>query len=278
MAEGSREHDHDGGLAVDLANLLTRRRALGLLGGLGLVTVAAACGSGSSTSSTGSSGSRSTATTLGSSNDASCAEIPEETGGPYPGDGSNGPDVLSQSGVVRQDIRSSFGSSSGVAEGVPLQLAFTVVDTGNGCAPLAGAAVYVWHCDREGRYSMYSQGAEDENYLRGVQVADDDGALSFTTIFPACYPGRWPHVHFEVYPSVDDATSASNKLRTTQLAFPEEACDAVYATDGYGASVSALARVSLDADMVFSDGVSLQTPTMSGDAPSGYTATLTVPV
>jgi protocatechuate 3,4-dioxygenase beta subunit len=269
------DRDHDGGLAVDLPRLLTRRRALGLLGGVGLAAVATACG-GSSGSSDAAGRSGSTGTTLASS-DAGCAEVPEETAGPFPSDGSNGPDILRESGVVRRDIRTSIGSASGTAEGVPLELELTVVDTSNGCVPLPGAAVYVWHCDRDGEYSMYGN-LEDENYLRGVQVADADGALSFTSIFPACYPGRWPHVHFEVYPSVDDATSASNKLRTSQLAFPEATCDAAYAADGYSASIPAFARVSLDSDGVFSDGVSLQTPTMSGDATTGFTARLTVPV
>lgn len=270
------DHDHDGGLAVDLPRLLTRRRALGLLGGVGLAAVATACGGSSDSSASADPPSGSTGTTLESS-DAACTEVPEETAGPFPGDGSNGPDILRESGVVRQDIRSSIGAASGVADGVPLRVELTVVDTGNGCAPLPGAAVYVWHCDRDGEYSMYGN-LPDENYLRGVQVADADGALAFTTIFPACYPGRWPHIHFEVYPSVEDATSASNKLRTSQLAFPEDTCEAAYAADGYAASVSALSRVSLDSDMVFSDGVSLQTPTVSGDATSGFTARLTVPV
>ena len=36
------------------------------------------------------------------------AEIPQETEGPYPADGSNGPTVLTSTGVVRSDIRSSF--------------------------------------------------------------------------------------------------------------------------------------------------------------------------
>src|SRR6266571_4404679 len=30
---------------------------------------------------------------------AACVESPEETAGPFPGDGSNGPDVLTQSGI-----------------------------------------------------------------------------------------------------------------------------------------------------------------------------------
>jgi hypothetical protein len=61
------------------------------------------------------------------------------------------------------------------------------------------------------------------------------------------------------------------------LALPEETCSAVYATTGYEQSVSNLARVSLDRDMVFGDdgGVS-QLATVTGDVSGGYTATLTV--
>ncbi len=108
---------------------------------------------------------------------------------------------------MRRDIRSSFGSSTTTAEGVPLTIKLTVKDLATSSA-LVGAAVYVWHCDRDGNYSMYSQGVEDENYLRGVQATDDSGTATFTSIFPACYPGRWPHIHFEVYEKVADATSS----------------------------------------------------------------------
>ena len=210
---------------------------------------------------------------------ASCEPIPEETAGPFPGDGSNGPDVLAEADVVRSDIRSSIGSASGVADGVPLTIELTLTDTAAGCAPLANAAVYLWHCDREGQYSMYSGGAEDENYLRGVQVSDADGRLTFTSIFPACYSGRWPHAHFEVYASVDDATGGGEPIATSQLALPQDTCDVVYATTGYEQSVSNLSQLSLDSDMVFSDdGAAHQMATMTGDATSGYTAALTVAV
>ena len=121
-----------------------------------------------------------------------------------------------ESGVVRSDIRSSFGGSSGTAEGVPMTLELVVQDLANGGAPFAGAAVYVWHCDREGRYSLYSDGVTDENYLRGVQVADAAGRVRFTSIFPACYTGRWPHVHFEVYP--DQAEHHRRRQRDRHLA------------------------------------------------------------
>ena len=183
-----------------------------------------------------------TACAADSSVEVAEGEIPEETAGPFPGDGSNGPNALTESGIVREDISSSFGSAAGVAAGVPLTLRFKVYDlSGDEVTSMPGAAVYAWHCDRDGNYSMYDGEAVDENYLRGVQEADGEGWLSFTTIFPGCYAGRWPHVHFEVYESVDTATSASNKLRTSQLAFPQDVCDEVYASEGYDESVANLA-------------------------------------
>jgi protocatechuate 3,4-dioxygenase beta subunit len=181
--------------------------------------------------------------------------------------------VLSESGIVRRDITSSFGSSSTKAEGVPLTITMTINDFANDKSPLAGGAVYLWHCDREGRYSLYSQGVTNENYLRGVQETDGRGQVSFTTIFPACYSGRWPHIHFEVYPSLAKATSSANKIATSQMALPETAAKAVYATTGYEQSVRNLSRVSLDTDNVFSDGYDLQMPTVTGAAVSGYQLT-----
>ena len=277
-------HDHDRGLSHDLPALLSRRRALGLFGGLGLAATVAGCtddattGSATTSTSSGAPGPPGQPGGDASTVDAGGGEIPEETAGPFPGDGSNGVNVLTESGIVRRDITRSFGSSSTVADGVPLTVTLRVLDVSEGAAGLEGAAVYLWHCDREGRYSLYSEGVTEENYLRGVQEADADGSVTFTTIYPAAYSGRWPHIHFEVYPSLDDATSASNKLRTTQLALPEETSAAVYATDGYDASVANLAQTSLDTDNVFSDGYSLQLAKVTGSVGDGLTATLTVPV
>jgi protocatechuate 3,4-dioxygenase beta subunit len=203
--------------------------------------------------------------------------IPEETAGPFPGDGSNGPDVLSESGIIRSDLRSSFGSSTTTAEGVPATISLQLVDV-NGGAPLAGAAVYVWHCDAEGRYSLYSDGVTNENYLRGVQEADSKGVVTFTTVFPGCYDGRWPHVHYEVYPTLADATTASNILATSQLALTQEASAAVYATDLYPDSAQSLSRTSLSTDNVFRDGAELETPTTTGNVTDGFAMVLTVAV
>jgi protocatechuate 3,4-dioxygenase beta subunit len=45
---------------------------------------------------------------------------------------------------------------------------------------MAGAAVYIWHCNRDGNYSLYSQAVTTENYLRGVQAADSNGVVTVT--------------------------------------------------------------------------------------------------
>jgi protocatechuate 3,4-dioxygenase beta subunit len=276
--------DHDRGLVFDL-HTLDRRRVLKLLGFGGvsaaLFTIAGCGPAGSSSSASASAASSATAASGASAangTDASCEIIPEETAGPFPGDGSNGPNVLAQSGVVRSDIRSSFGSSATLAEGIPLTIQVTIED-GADCVPLAGAAVYLWHCDRDGNYSLYSRAVANENYLRGVQEADDQGQVTFTSIFPACYSGRWPHIHFEVYPSLALATNEANRIATSQIALPKDACDAVYATDGYTESIRTLAQVSLTSDNVFrDDGGVRQLGTVSGSVSDGYTVALTVPV
>lgn len=213
----------------------------------------------------------------------SCSVIPEETGGPYPGDGTNSNNgsvvnVLTQSGVVRSDIRSSFNGATGTAPGVPLTIKLQIVNTNGSCATLEGYAVYLWHCTQDGLYSLYSSGVTNQNFLRGVQAADSSGNVTFQSIFPGCYSGRVPHVHFEIYPTLAKSTSAANRIKTSQFTFPVATCNEVYATSGYSASVRNMAQISLSSDMVFSDGYSLQMGTVTGNATDGYVVTLTVGV
>ena len=186
--------------------------------------------------------------------------------------------MLTQDGVVRSDVTSSFGSMSGRAPGVPTTVELTITDVAKAGAPYAGAAVYMWHCTRDGLYSLYSQGATNQNFLRGVQEADANGKVTFTTIFPGAYSGRWPHIHFEVYPTLAAAKNSGNKIATSQLALPEATCNTVYATTGYEQSVRNLPNTSLAKDNVFSDGADQETPTASGDVNGGIKLALTVPV
>ncbi|WP_433720858.1 intradiol ring-cleavage dioxygenase [Actinoplanes sp. CA-051413] len=264
---------HDKGLQFDLRTM-SRRRLLAAFGGVGalaLVGGTAACGSTAETGTTAAATSAAAAT-------GTATEVESETAGPYPADGSNGPDVRTESGIVRKDIRTSFGDSSGTAEGVPLEFSLVVTDL-NGKA-LTGAAVYAWHCDRDGNYSLYSTGVTDQNYLRGIQETDASGTATFTSIFPACYSGRWPHIHFEVYSSPADATSGDGPIvKTSQIAIPQDVADAVYATDGYSKSVSNLSQVSLDTDNVFGDDSAVtELATVTGSVADGYVAKLTIAV
>jgi hypothetical protein len=146
------------------------------------------------------------------------SEISQEAAGPYSADGSTASsqtlNVLPCSGIVRSDIRTSL-STGNTAQGVPFTVKLTLVDSNTNCVPLAGYAIYLWHCNRDGKYSLYSSGITSEDYLRGVQ-----------------------------------ATGSGNLVHTSQLALPKDVCDVVYTTTGYSASVTNLSQTSLATDNV----------------------------
>ena len=263
-------HDHGPeGLAADLPHL-TRRRLLvtGLAMGGAAVSLWAVRGG--------------AATLTGTAADGSvCVANPAETEGPFPADGTNVREgqtinILTEDGVIREDIRTSIGGLTPMADGVPVTLEITLVDVGRACAPLGGMAVYVWQCDAEGIYSIYA--AQDRNYLRGVGISDATGKVRFTTVFPACYDGRWPHIHFEVFSSAEMAVSGKAALLTSQFALSEAECRAVYASQPlYAASIRALDRVSLARDGIFRDSseaeLAAQMLVLEGDPVAGYRAT-----
>lgn len=122
--------------------------------------------------------------------------------------------ALTWSGIVRSDRRTSVAGASGMAEGVPLTVTLKLVDTGASCAGPAGCAIHRWRCTREGGHSPDSNGVTKQNRLRGVPVTGADGEVSFTTVFPGGVNGRWPHVHFEIYPSLASATSGNNDVKS----------------------------------------------------------------
>ena len=264
--------DHDLGLTHDLGMLIERRRALALLGSAGVAGLLAACGdepffgrAEADVIATDAKGNK-------------CIALPRETAGPFPADGSNSAhgtlaNVLSTSGIVRGDMRSSLDAGKPVAAGTQLELQLTLVDVGHACATLAGHAIYLWHCDALGRYSMYD--LPDATYLRAVGITDAAGNVTFKTIVPGCYPGRYPHMHFEVYPSLDKATIHENRILTSQLAMPEPVCQAVYqGAPEYGESLAHFARSTIARDGIFANNtpkqIAAQTPTLTGTIAGGY--------
>jgi protocatechuate 3,4-dioxygenase beta subunit len=293
------DDDHHRGLAFDLQALerqmTARRRMLGLLAVGGSAVLLDACGGSGDSATTSASTSTTTTTTTTTTGtgttgtgatgtgSSTCSATPTETNGPYPADGSNMANgvlsnILTTSGVVRSDIRSSFAGLSGTAAGVQLTLTINLVNTNAACAALADYAIYLWHADQNGQYSIYD--LPQQNYLRGVQATDANGQATFTTIFPGCYAGRYPHIHFEVYRSLNTATAYANRLLVSQFAMPSAACTAVYAAGGYPNSASRFAQTSTSGDNVFGDNTTAQiaamTPALSGSPIAGYSGSVTV--
>jgi protocatechuate 3,4-dioxygenase beta subunit len=229
---------------------LTRRQALTLLGVGSAALSAVRCGE----TATGPTPIADTATPVGTSG-AACVVSPSETIGPYP----------SLTDLLRSDIRE--GKS-----GVPLNLTITVVNVNNGCSVVAGANVDVWQCDADGHYSEYAQpgyNGQGQTYLRGIQVTDTGGRVTFTTVYPGWYMGRATHIHVEV-------TINGRSVKVTQIAFPETVSAAVYGTGVYAAHGQN--PTTNASDNVFADGVASELATVVGDPTTGYTATFTVGV
>ncbi|MBL8564131.1 MAG: hypothetical protein JNM89_00270 [Hyphomicrobiaceae bacterium] len=247
--------EHDLGLPHDLAAVLTRRRALGLIASAAAVATSAC-------DNLPFAGKAEAEVVATGPDGVACVVHPEEVAGPFPADGSNKAhgtlaNVLRDSGIVRRDMRANLESAGSPAEGTVLDLTVSLVAVGPSCTPLAGHAVYLWHCDAAGRYSIYD--LPDRSYLRAVGVSDEKGRIEFQTIIPGCYLGRYPHMHFEVYPSITSAIDYRQRVLTSQLAIPGDICSEVYGRDPvYQQSRDHFARSPLDRDMIFRDNTPKQ--------------------
>jgi protocatechuate 3,4-dioxygenase beta subunit len=160
--------------------------------------------------------------------------------------------------AVRRDITEG-------RPGTPLQLRLTVVDAGT-CRPIPGAPVDVWHADARGEYSGFGGGGSGTTFLRGIQIAGDDGTVTFDTVYPGWYPGRAVHIHLKAH-------NGGNRVHTTQLFFDEDLTDEVYAASPYrGRSGS---RTLNSQDSIYRNGGSRSTLAVSRDG-DAYTGTLTL--
>jgi len=236
------------------------RNSVGILGFTALIPVLDGCSK--NNSSNGSTTSGETSGT-GGSTPSGCSATPTETSGPYPYD------LSKNSAIFRTDITEG-------KTGLPLSLTLTIVNSNDSCTAIQGARVDIWHCDKDGYYSEYSEpgylGTKDytgQTFLRGIQLTDANGQVKFTTIYPGWYTGRVTHIHVEVF--INSVLKA-----TTQVAFPDTLNTAVYKTSLYSAhGQNTIVNAS---DQVFSDSYNSELLTISGNTTDGYTATFKVSV
>jgi protocatechuate 3,4-dioxygenase beta subunit len=195
---------------------------------------------------------------------SSCVVMPTETEGPFP--------THVPASYQRVDIRDG-------RTGYRMDLKLTVVSAAAGCTGLAGAIVDIWHCDAEGNYSEYGgTQMQSTNYtgtayhfLRGRQVANANGVVSFTSIFPGWYTSRATHIHVHVY------NAAGTSLLVTQISFPEGTGTALVAVNGYAKGLSGYTYNR--ADNVFSDdSTNLEVATVTGSTTRGFVLTKKITV
>ena len=205
-------------------------------------------------------GSSSAATT-----DENCTVSPSETAGPFP--------TITPSSWVRTDIVDG-------RTGVPFTININIMNKNANCLALENAIVDIWHCDKDGNYSEYGgTGMQQTNYtsvhfLRGRQVTNSEGAVSFTSIFPGWYTGRAIHIHVHIY------NGSGTSLLVTQISFPEDSNSAVVAVNSatsYGYTKGMNGYTYKENDNVFSDDSNnAELATVSGSIENGYVLNHTI--
>ncbi|MBS1536708.1 MAG: T9SS type A sorting domain-containing protein [Bacteroidetes bacterium] len=186
-----------------------------------------------------------------SKTEGSCVLIPSETSGPFP------LDLTTNTAFFRKDVREN-------KLGVQLNLKLKILGLEN-CEPMQNLRVNIWHCDKDGLYSGYSQtnneGQAGLTYLRGYQITDAFGEVEFITILPGWYNGRTCHIHFQVFVS-------SSYAAISQLTFDMQTKNSIYSANPtlYTKGVDPLAPIN---DNIFSDGYSYQLATLTPNSMTG---------
>ena len=188
--------------------------------------------------------------TVAGEENGDCILSPSETAGPFP--------IKTPTDLVRANIIAD-------RDGIALLITLTILDQSNDCKPLAGVLVDIWHCDSSGDYSEYDN-YTDTSFLRGRQMTDDNGQVSFISIYPGWYRGRAPHIHLEVL------SSNEQSILVSQIAFPEDISETVYATSAYNGS----ADTTNASDNIFRDSLEGNMGEISGNNEDGYTLLHTI--
>jgi protocatechuate 3,4-dioxygenase beta subunit len=258
-----------------IGQVLSRRDALKLLG-VGSAAFLAACTSPEETSTLAPTGESTSVPTIGSTQVAStqisptastvldCVVRPELTIGPY----------FVDEQLERSDIRSNSSDNS-VKEGVPLTLNINVTSIFNeSCTPIEGAQVDIWHCDAQGQYSGVSDQGSDtsgQDFLRGYQRTDANGAVQFQTIYPGWYSGRAVHIHFTIRTQGADG---EDYQFTSQFFFDDTLTDQVHALEPYASKGQRDIRNSND--NIFGGGGDQLLLNLQGDTTNGYTGSMSI--
>lgn len=190
-----------------------------------------------------------------------CTLIPTETAGPFP------LDLTANTYYFRQDLRED-------RTGTVLNLKLKILGEDN-CSPLANVRVNVWMCDKDGTYSGYATpqnpgGTADSKWLRGYQMTDANGEVTFKTIFPGWYSGRICHIHFQVYVS-------SSYAAISQLSFDIATKNALYAANS-SLYTKGADPMTFASDNIFSDGYTYQLATLTQNTSGEYDSYLEVTV
>ena len=193
-----------------------------------------------------------------------CVVRPELTIGPY----------FVDERLERSDIRSNSSDNS-VKEGLPLTLNINVASVSNNdCIPVEGAQVDIWHCDAQGQYSGVSDQGFDtsgQDFLRGYQRTDANGAVRFQTVYPGWYPGRAVHIHFTIRTQGADG---GEYQFTSQFFFDDALTDQVHSLEPYSSKGQRDRRNS--DDNIFLGGGDQLLLNLQGDTTNGYTGSMNI--
>ncbi|KAH6659303.1 Intradiol ring-cleavage dioxygenase [Truncatella angustata] len=190
-----------------------------------------------------------------------CVLAPDTVWGPYGIDGE----------IIRHDLREISSGQSGL----DFYLDIGVIDIET-CEPLPNAALTIWNCNSTGTYSGFtgidpdtasiadgwstrSDGTtDDETFLRGIQITDEEGMAEFLTLFPGYYTSRTTHVHVTVQTNITNGTSYSSSAvqHIGQLFFNESLINSVYELAPYADHLATLNRTTNDEDKLFATATS----------------------
>lgn len=256
------------------ASALDRRTALRLIGSLFGTALVAGCGGGggssaSSLTGTGTTTTTGSTTTTGTTTGTTGTVTPEGEIGPYFADDS-------ATGFNRRNILSNLDGTN-TQTGIPLTLKLYVYDSENSFAAVAGAQVDIWHCNAQGVYSdESSEGTSGQTWLRGYQLTDAAGLVTFTTIMPGWYQGRATHIHLRVRSKYSEASSTSDGTNTTQLFFSQTVLDYIY-TNIAPYNTKGKDTTTNTADRVYTQQTKGEMLlTLTGDYTNGYAATFAI--